>query len=123
MLERRVVNRDGTRRYRCPVQSKFAVTRPPPEEPAVRTALTAATRFEIGGAAARAFEQHREQLGRQQSDILREKAEEQSHQEVRGALWVTASCSQGVREGCELSGGHLRYICRAAVGAGAGPDR
>jgi hypothetical protein len=75
-----------------------------------------ATRFEIGGAAARAFEQHREQLGRQQPDILREKAEEQSHQKVRGALWVNASRSQGVRKGCELSGGHLRYICRAAIG-------
>ena len=48
--------------------------------------------------------------------ILGEKAEEQPHQEVRGALWVNASCSQGVREGCELSGGHLRYICRAASG-------
>jgi hypothetical protein len=36
MLQRQVVNRDGTRRYRCPVQSKFAVTRPPPEEPTVR---------------------------------------------------------------------------------------
>ena len=30
MLQRQVVNLDGTRRYRCPVQSKFAVTRPPP---------------------------------------------------------------------------------------------
>src|SRR5208337_877816 len=30
MLQRQVVNPDGTRRYRCPVQSKFAVTRPPP---------------------------------------------------------------------------------------------
>ena len=37
MLQRQVVNRDGTRRYRCPVQSKFAVTRPRPEEPTVRT--------------------------------------------------------------------------------------
>ena len=37
MLQRQVVNREGTRRYRCPVQSKFAVTRPPPEEPTVRT--------------------------------------------------------------------------------------
>ncbi len=43
MLQRQAVNRDGTRRYRCPVQSKFAVTRPPPEEPTVRTALTVAT--------------------------------------------------------------------------------
>jgi hypothetical protein len=43
MLQRQVVNLDGTRRYRCPVQSKFAVTRPPPEEPTVRTALTVAT--------------------------------------------------------------------------------
>src|SRR5271157_799999 len=40
MLQRQVVNLDGTRPYRCPVQSKFAVTRPPPEEPTVRTALT-----------------------------------------------------------------------------------
>src|SRR5208337_627956 len=31
------------RRYRCRVQSKFAGTRPPPEEPTVRTALTEAT--------------------------------------------------------------------------------
>jgi len=30
MLERQVVNLDGARRYRCPVQSKFAGTRPPP---------------------------------------------------------------------------------------------
>jgi hypothetical protein len=41
--QRQAVNLDGTRRYRCPVQSKFAVTRPPPEEPTVRTALTVAT--------------------------------------------------------------------------------
>jgi hypothetical protein len=75
-----------------------------------------ATRFEIGGAVARAFEQHREQLGRQQPDILGEKAEKQPHQKVRGALGVNASRSQGVREGCELGGGHLRYIRRAAIG-------
>jgi len=30
MLQGQAVNRDGTRRYRCPVQSKFAVARPPP---------------------------------------------------------------------------------------------
>jgi hypothetical protein len=42
----------------------------------VRTALTVATRLEIGGAAARPFEQHRKQLGRQQPDILSEKAKE-----------------------------------------------
>ena len=29
-VQRHVVNLDGTRRYRCPVQSKFAVTRLPP---------------------------------------------------------------------------------------------
>src|SRR5208337_164866 len=46
MLQRQVVNREGTRRYRCPVQSQFAVTRAPPEEPTVRTALTVATRSE-----------------------------------------------------------------------------
>jgi hypothetical protein len=43
MLQRQVLNRDGTRRYRCPVQSKFAVARRPPEEPTVRTALTVPT--------------------------------------------------------------------------------
>jgi hypothetical protein len=43
MLRRRVVNRDGTRRYRFPIQGKFAVTRPPPEEPTVRKTLTVAT--------------------------------------------------------------------------------
>src|SRR5208337_3188562 len=42
MLQRQVVNRDGTRRYRCPVQSKFGVTRPPPEEPTARGALAVA---------------------------------------------------------------------------------
>src|SRR5208337_3561083 len=40
-----VINLDGTRRHRCLVQSKIVVTRPPPEEPTVRTALTVATRY------------------------------------------------------------------------------
>src|ERR1017187_3174356 len=43
MLPRQVVNRDATRCYRWLVQSKIVVTRPPPEEPTVRKALTVAT--------------------------------------------------------------------------------